>query len=1789
MTDPSSRRTATSRLVSFAVMALALLIAAPVKSSTEPSNSRGFSPDQAYHVTGIDSVNDFTGNLGVTIPIGPTFKSNGTLTYAFTLRYNSNLWDYREHGSLPTDNPRPHWADGPAPTDAFPIFDSNAGLGWRISVGGHPKRHPLGSGGLFVTDSGAEHSLASSPVSNTFGTGTSFTNDTSYLRVQFSGAFKTVEYPDGIRERFVCVSQCSSDSAWWDLDQRSDPFGNILYVIRGGEPSNEGGIWTWTYKEAVGSGPYPDHITAAGSLSPVRQHTVEYTRDNRMTGKYDITRVVLASPGAGHLAEYKFVYTPAGIIRPFTHSAIASPTVPYGPSSDPDNLMPLTLLTGITVPKTPEGASSGDWAFHYITDPEHEGYPGDVVTVPPGANWPGWKASHFAGLLDEVTLPTAGKIQYKYTQRRLTKLFCVADLPDERARSFTTTAVRERAILRRDGAVDGTWRYISAHFRPGGGCSFAREQISAVLDPFGNLDVSYFSIFMDGTNPNNAWTKYEWGIPITKEENDGAGRYLQTRKFHCTDTAQFEGTGATDALRRLHTRYLDASQNETLSCGDPVRSNFVQWESDSNYCRGDIADCDQTNRRVKESSTVYHDDGGLFTETINDDYDGLGHYRSTRTGGNFYANTPGTSGIPGGDERITFIGYNPGLVFLNHNYVTFPNGRNLSTLDWVLGTYELKKTAQARNGQAGGNAQVAASLYRFNSGTGFLERERTLRRSVDCAWNASTAHATCYNGNALDAADLFVDHVRTQSDTLTSVTSSYYGGDGAGLAVGSDLNTLPGGSPDYILRHDFRFGGLEASGYYDCTGTNPVLMMEQNTVDPSSGLVTDSTDDAGATTSYVYDHLGRYKSIDPPGTDAATSFTYTGGSSTLPATIVVDVGTGGALRKTTFELDHLGRVAVERNKAPIDALGHTIDSIHYTGFFANGWKSYESTIGPEATETDPVATTVFRDFDPFGRPQTVLHPDNKTNATRKTTYQYAGDRMVIETVHGLALGAGNGGNSVTTRFKDRFGRLVRVTESSGADGAQTATRYEYDNLDHIVLVAGTNSQRRRRGYDMRGLLVSESGVELGDRTIRYSGYDARGNVTRRLLSRHHENPVTPFDVSFGYDGAERITSITQNLTGHLLKTFEYFPHGTTNPALSAGKLHFSTRHNWTPPATSPGSTPVDTTVTEEMAYNTSTGRMSKRTTSASGLFFATSFNYDGQGNVSSIVYPKITGCTGCAPARTVSFSYTEGKLAAVPGFASSIAYAANAQVTTVTHGNGTTDQFDYDTETFLPRPSKISTTFTAGAAWDTGDYSYDAAGNVSKIGNDFYAYDQVGRLVKATLSSGLQNFTYDAHGNLDLALGGTLKIDPKTNRLPASNAIYDAGGNLVKWTDPRDGTVAQRDFDPFNQIGHNHGAGQGKIYLYDASEERVAVLDYGSTAGKLDETWSIRGLGSEVLRDFKRLRTPGPNEVPVPWSWRDNVYRSGTLLARIRPLGTGEEVQHLHVDHLGTVRRTSGPSGTLVDSQDFLPFGRELNETPDDNRLKFTGHERDAATLFAGEVDYMHARFYSPTLSRFLSVDPAEGDPAHPQSWNRYVYGGNNPISHIDPDGRADAPIVIGENIKLLRSSIAAEGGRLNPSSMLANTRGDRALVQFQNVLKADSVRNIGLDAARTSETISPEMFGEFQADAIRVGAKTGDFSLSTNIQKIGAANAAELDAAASASIMGKSIPILGAIATFLDVATVYLNEAEPIIDKANRAKPPRGGWQAYEFMLLLKKLQAEEHAKELEEQKRTQTQGTRR
>ena len=97
-------------------------------------------------------------------------------------------------------------------------------------------------------------------------------------------------------------------------------------------------------------------------------------------------------------------------------------------------------------------------------------------------------------------------------------------------------------------------------------------------------------------------------------------------------------------------------------------------------------------------------------------------------------------------------------------------------------------------------------------------------------------------------------------------------------------------------------------------------------------------------------------------------------------------------------------------------------------------------------------------------------------------------------------------------------------------------------------------------------------------------------------------------------------------------------------------------------------------------------------------------------------------------------------------------------------------------------------------------------------------------------------------------------------------------------------------------------------------------------------------------------------------------------------------------DHLGSSSIRLSTSGTVVDREEYYPFGDSSVRTFDKKRYRYTGKEKDAES----GLYYYGARYYAAWTCRFISVDPL----AHKFNYlTPYNYAGNRPIDSLDIDG----------------------------------------------------------------------------------------------------------------------------------------------------------------------------------------------
>ncbi|PWJ57017.1 RHS repeat-associated protein [Dyadobacter jejuensis] len=144
------------------------------------------------------------------------------------------------------------------------------------------------------------------------------------------------------------------------------------------------------------------------------------------------------------------------------------------------------------------------------------------------------------------------------------------------------------------------------------------------------------------------------------------------------------------------------------------------------------------------------------------------------------------------------------------------------------------------------------------------------------------------------------------------------------------------------------------------------------------------------------------------------------------------------------------------------------------------------------------------------------------------------------------------------------------------------------------------------------------------------------------------------------------------------------------------------------------------------------------------------------------------------------------------------------------------------------------------------------------------------------------------------------------------------------------------------------------------------------------------------------------------------LKRIATSEGQMVPSGDTLRFDYYLKDHLGNVRLVFSEKGDILQQTDYYPFGLEIDRNSPVqipaarnaiNRYNFLGKETQVAT---GYID-LQARFYDPTVGRFMQIDPVT-DTQEDQS--TYQYGWNNPILRSDPngtypDGPGDDPFLI--------------------------------------------------------------------------------------------------------------------------------------------------------------------------------------
>jgi len=259
-----------------------------------------------------------------------------------------------------------------------------------------------------------------------------------------------------------------------------------------------------------------------------------------------------------------------------------------------------------------------------------------------------------------------------------------------------------------------------------------------------------------------------------------------------------------------------------------------------------------------------------------------------------------------------------------------------------------------------------------------------------------------------------------------------------------------------------------------------------------------------------------------------------------------------------------------------------------------------------------------------------------------------------------------------------------------------------------------------------------------------------------------------------------------------------------------------------------------------------------------------------------------------------------------------------------------------------------------------------------------YTYDPLYRLTDADYSNGdFFQYTYDAVGNRLLQESSISSLPSEVDYLyDAANRLIDVNNVEYTWDDNGNliyDEVDEYTYDGANRLSSVSGAHESS-YVYNGRGDRLQqTVDSNTTTYVLDLNAGL----TQVLEDGTYSYTYG--------------------LSRILQDG-GSETEYFLGDALGSVRQLADESAGINMAKAYDPYGSVLYTAGSGtSEFAFTGEQTDMTGMV-----YLRARYYSPSMGRFITKDIWDGNQREPISLHEFLYSSDNPIVNIDPSGMCD-------------------------------------------------------------------------------------------------------------------------------------------------------------------------------------------
>ncbi len=680
--------------------------------------------------------------------------------------------------------------------------------------------------------------------------------------------------------------------------------------------------------------------------------------------------------------------------------------------------------------------------------------------------------------------------------------------------------------------------------------------------------------------------------------------------------------------------------------------------------------------------------------------------------------------------------------------------------------------------------------------------------------------------------------------------------------------------------------------------------------------------------------------------------------------------------------------------------------------YSNRSVAYSTTMTEAIDENRTVS--VSHQFDGYGNP---IHVSMNGVADITRSYSNPNDPTMLTEIHDDIQGItvsyehdANGNITKTTMVADGF-EIVQEAEYNefndpisytDANGNTTHYYYTDGNLTRIVDALGNETQYTYNEFGQVETATDPIGVTT---TFDYDDY---GNCNTESIpglemTVHHEYDLSGRLISLT-DALGRTSTFEYDLNDNLITETDPMGHVTTyeydkndnltaiiNAKGEATTYVYDFDNDWLMTETFQG-------ISKHYAYNVD-GSI-KTYTNPNGDTF--SYSYDEKGRVTS---------NGIA---TYSY-YPNGQLKSVARNGKSIVYAYDAlnRVSSVAY-DGKTIGYAYDNNSNM-----VKIVYPGGLEVD---YGYDALNRLVSVEDwnhnvtqyhyrpnsqlDYveypnqmvttYVYDDFGREegVNTVRSDGtvIASYTFDLDKNGNHLSETILEPYRQAPVLPLvqKSYTYDLGNRLLS-----DGVL---DFE-YDYNGNMTRKGSDN-YSFDLQDNLSSYmgnnsLSYGYDGLGIRRSMSRNGITYNYVMDVMNSANV---LMELQGAEVQNYYIYGNgLISRIKP---NNETEYYVSDFRGSVVAMVDDSedAVITHRYQYDSWGNLLqNEETDFNPFRYVGNSGvmyDDSTLY-----YMRARFYDPSIGRFISEDPI-------WSSNLYPYADNNPVMKVDINGKVSEVVV---------------------------------------------------------------------------------------------------------------------------------------------------------------------------------------